>query len=100
MERIIPITDLQTHAKQCVDSVRETGEPIIVTRRGRAAAVLLDYEQYEGLRETRDEMSYPDWRARASRARREFAEGKFVTLDAYRRGRDGARRPKTSHPSR
>ncbi len=89
MERIIPITDLQTRAKKYVDQVREAGEPLVITRRGRAAAVLMDYDQYEGLRETGDELSYPDWRTRLARARKEFSKGKFVTLDAYRRRRSG-----------
>lgn len=95
MERIVPITDLQMHARECVDRVRESGEPLVITRRGRAAAVLMDYERYEGLRETRDEMSYPDWRQRLARAERELSEGRFTTLDAYRRRRPADRKPRT-----
>jgi len=39
MEKIIPISDLQTKAKKYVDQVKKTEEPIIITQRGRAAAV-------------------------------------------------------------
>lgn len=37
----------------------------------------------EGLRITRDEMSYPDWRERLARARRESREGKGILFEDY-----------------
>jgi prevent-host-death family protein len=83
MDKIIPISDLQTKAKKYVDQVKETDEPIVITQRGRAAAVLVSYEAYEGLLATRDEMSYPDWERRLARAQRESKQGKAVSLDAY-----------------
>jgi len=49
MDKIIPISDLQTKAKKYVDQVRETEQPVIVTQRGRASAVLVNYELYEGM---------------------------------------------------
>ena len=91
MDKIIPISDLQTKAKKYVDQVRETEQPVIVTQRGRASAVLVNYELYEGMLATLDEMSFPDWKERLARAKREQAAGKTITLDAYlakRRRRD------------
>ena len=70
MDKIIPISDLQTKAKKYVDQVRETETPVIVTQRGRPSAVLVSYESYEGLLATQDEMSFPDWRKRLARAKR------------------------------
>lgn len=83
MEKIIPISDLQTKAKQFVDEVRDTDRAIVITKRGRAAAVLVSVELYEGLVATRDEMSYPDWQARLRTARKEAKQGKGVSLDTY-----------------
>jgi prevent-host-death family protein len=83
MEKIIPISDLQTKAKQYVEQVRETDQAVVITQRGRAAAVLVSFESYEGLLATRDEMSYPDWDRRLDRARKESKHGKGVSLDAY-----------------
>jgi prevent-host-death family protein len=83
MEKIIPISDLQTKAKQYVEQVRDTDQPVVITQRGRAAAVLVSFETYEGLLATRDEMSYPDWKQRLRRADRESKQGKGITLDAY-----------------
>jgi prevent-host-death family protein len=83
MDKIIPISDLQTKAKKYVDQVRETEQAVIVTQRGRASAVLVNYELYEGMLATLDEMSFPDWRERLERAKREQTTGKTITLDAY-----------------
>jgi prevent-host-death family protein len=55
MDKIIPISDLQTKAKQYVEQVKETDQPVVITQRGRAAAVLVSYESYEGFLATRDE---------------------------------------------
>lgn len=83
MDKIIPISDLQTQAKKYVDQVKATDEAVVITQRGRAAAVLVSYEAYEGLVATRDEMSYPDWERRLAQAQREARQGKGVSLDAY-----------------
>ncbi|MBI5242695.1 MAG: type II toxin-antitoxin system Phd/YefM family antitoxin [Elusimicrobia bacterium] len=83
MDKIIPISDFQSRAKKYVEQVKKTEEPIIVTQRGRAAAMLVSCEVYEGLLATQEETSYPDWRQRLKRARRESREGKAVALAAY-----------------
>lgn len=83
MDKIIPISDLQSKAKKYVDQVKETDQPVVITQRGRAAAVLVSFDSYQGFLATRDEMSYPDWEARLQRAGRESKQGKSVTLDAY-----------------
>ncbi len=83
MERIIPISDLQTKAKKYVDEVRDTDQAVVITKRGRAAAVLVSVEVYEGFIATRDEMSYPDWETRLRTAKKEAKQGKRVSLDTY-----------------
>lgn len=83
MEKIIPISALQTNAKRYVEMVRESHEPLIITQRGRAAAVLASYDEYYGHQITQDEMSYPDWRRRLTRAESESRAGKGVALDDY-----------------
>ncbi len=83
MEKIIPISELQTKAKRYVEMVRETHEPLIITQRGRAAAVLTDYEEYLGHKATQDETSYPDWRKRLLRAEKESQSGKGISLETY-----------------
>lgn len=44
---IIPITDLRQDAAAALDRVRRSREPVVITQRGRAAAVMLSVEAYE-----------------------------------------------------
>jgi prevent-host-death family protein len=44
---IIPVTDLRQDAAGVLKRIRTTKQPLIVTQRGRAAAVLLSMEAYE-----------------------------------------------------
>ena len=48
-EDIRPITDLKAHASEIVEHARQSQRPVLLTRRGRGVAVLLDLEQYEEL---------------------------------------------------
>lgn len=85
MEKLIPISDLQSKAKQFVEQVKKTREPVVITQRGRAAAILVDYETYEGRVATQDEMSHPDWKKRLARAKAE--KGKGVSLADFKKGK-------------
>lgn len=87
MEKIIPISDLLSHAKKYVDQVQRTDQPVIVTQRGRAAAVLVSCGAYEGFVATQAETAYLDWRKRLARAEKEIKEGKGKTLETYLRKR-------------
>ena len=44
---IIPITDLRQDATAIVKCVAKLREPLIITQRGRAAAVMVSIEEYE-----------------------------------------------------
>jgi prevent-host-death family protein len=44
---IVPITDLRQDATSIVKRVSETREPLVITQRGRAAAVMVSVEAYE-----------------------------------------------------
>lgn len=51
MKNIIPITDLQRQAAQVLSDVNASSEPIIITQRGRPAAVLLSAKRYAEIEE-------------------------------------------------
>lgn len=84
MEKIIPISDLQTQAKKIIESVKQTRDPVIITQRGRPAALLVNYEDYEGMVATLEEMSQPDWRERLVEAERDSKAGKGVELEEFK----------------
>ena len=48
-EDVRPISELKRRAAKIVDQTRQTGRPVLLTRRGRGIAVLLDVEEYETL---------------------------------------------------
>ena len=48
-EDIRPLSDFRAHAAAFVQTVRETGRPLVLTQHGRGAAVLLDVRAYQDL---------------------------------------------------
>ncbi len=47
LPNLVPISDLRQDAAKVLKQVRESREPLIITQRGRAAAVMLSVEEYE-----------------------------------------------------
>ena len=73
---IIPISDLRQDAATVLRRVRESKEPVVITQRGRAAAVIMSAEAYE-----RGERDRELLRLLAQGAR-EIAAGKGHSLNA------------------
>lgn len=44
---IIPVTDLRQDAAAALKRLKASKQPVVITQRGRAAAVLLSMEEYE-----------------------------------------------------
>jgi len=44
---IIPVSELRQNASELIKEVSKTTEPIVITQRGRARAVLQDIETYQ-----------------------------------------------------
>jgi len=84
MEKIIPISELQSQAKRIIEGVKQTRDPVIITQRGRPAALLVNYEDYEGMVATLEEMSQPDWREKLARAERDSRAGKGIGLEEFK----------------
>jgi len=72
---IVPITDLRQDSSAVLKRVRSSREPIIITQRGRAAAVLLSVEEYERTENERQVLLL------LARGEKEIAQGKGHTLD-------------------
>jgi len=47
LPNIIPVSDLRQDAAKVLKRVRESREPVVITQRGRAAAVMLSVEAFE-----------------------------------------------------
>ncbi len=67
---IIPITDLRKEAAAVLGKVRASREPVFITQRGRAAAVMLSAEVYEQAERDREILRL------LARGEKEIAKGK------------------------
>jgi prevent-host-death family protein len=59
MSKILPISEVKTRLPELVSGVAEREEEIVVTRNGKPAAVLVNYDEYERLKDTLDVLSDP-----------------------------------------
>jgi prevent-host-death family protein len=67
---IIPVSDLRQGAADLLGRVRKTGRPVIITQRGRAAAVIVSMESYEEAEREREMLK------RIARGEREIRSGR------------------------
>ena len=67
-----------------MDRVCEDHEPIIITRNGRPAAVLISPEELTSLEDTLELLSDPDAMRQLDESRQAYAAGDFVTGDELR----------------
>ena len=47
LTNIIPVSDLRQNAAKLLKELKKTNEPLIITQRGRAAAVMIGVDAYE-----------------------------------------------------
>ena len=58
--RTLPISEVKARLPELVTGVQEREEEIVVTRQGKPAAVLVNYGEYERLKETLEVLSDAD----------------------------------------
>lgn len=75
MPRTLPISEVKARLPELVTGVQEREEEIVVTRKGKPAAVLVNYGEYERLKETLDALSDADLMKQIRRSRRFYAAG-------------------------
>ena len=72
---IIPITDLRQDSSAVLKRIRSSRQPVIITQRGRAAAVMLSVEEYERSEEERQTLRL------LARGEKKIAAGEGHDLD-------------------
>ena len=50
-EGIVPLSDFKARASEWLKKIAQTGEPIVITQNGRAAAVLISPAEFDALTE-------------------------------------------------
>jgi len=74
--KIIPISDLRQEASNIVKKVAASREPVFITQRGRAAAVMVSMDSYE---KTQNELEILRLLARGEK---EIEAGEGISLEA------------------
>ncbi len=76
MSKTMPISEVKTRLPELVSGVAEREEEIIVTRNGKPAAVLVNYGEYERLKDSLEVLSDPDLMKQIRRSKRFYTKGK------------------------
>ncbi len=75
MAKTLPISEVKARLPELVTGVEDREEEVVVTRNGKPAAVLVNYNDYERLKETLDVLSDPDLMRQIRESERYFAKG-------------------------
>jgi len=85
MARIVPFTEARARLTELLDEVEARHEHLVITRKGRPAAVLVSPEEWDAIEETleilQDEGALADLRESA----RDVKERRLFGLDEVRR---------------
>jgi prevent-host-death family protein len=76
LPEIVPVTDLRQDAAAVLERVRRSTQPLVITRRGRAAAIMISPESFERSENERHILKL------LARGEREIAKGKGFDLDS------------------
>ncbi len=76
MTKTLPISEVKARLPELVTGVEEREDEVIVTRKGKPAAVLVNFGEYQRLRETLDVISDPDLMDQIRKSQAYFAAGK------------------------
>lgn len=80
--KIVPISDLRQDAAAVLKKLQESEEPLVITQRGRATAVLLNVDAYERSQQERELLRL------LALGEKEIARGEGHSLDSVLREAD------------
>lgn len=81
MAKTIPLTEAKAKLSELVGQVADLQERVVLTRNGRAAAVLISPDDLESLEETLDILSDPELMARVRKGLAEADAGDTIPLE-------------------
>ena len=79
MKTIIPITDLQRQAGQIVGGVSSTDETVVITQRGRVAAVLVSARRYAQIEQDLERLDELELLEAVKRSREAISKGETLS---------------------
>ena len=75
MAKTLPISEVKARLPELVTGVEQREEEVVVTRNGKPAAVLVNYAEFERLKETLDVLSDPGLKRQIEESRAFYASG-------------------------
>jgi len=84
--RILPLAEAKARLSELVADVVTTDEEVTITKNGRAAAVLISYEEFESWKETLAILSNRELLAEITKGQEELKRGRAKIFD--KRGLD------------
>ena len=78
-DQILPISEVKRDFLPLIKKIQKLNESVAITRNGRAAAVLLSMEGYEGLLETIEILSDPKLTKFLRKSKKELESGKLIS---------------------
>ncbi len=76
MSTTLPISEVKARLPELVTGVEEREEEVVVTRNGRPAAILVNVQEYERLKETLEILSDPALLQQITQSRAFYRAGK------------------------
>jgi prevent-host-death family protein len=85
MARIIPFTDARARLTELLDDVEARHEHVVITRKGRPAAVIVSPEEWDAIGETLDVLQDEQTLADLHESAKDVKAGRLFSLDDVRR---------------
>lgn len=76
MSETLPLSSVKAHLSEIVDRIEDQQDRVVVTRNGRAAAVLMSNDDLESLEETLETLSDPTVMAQIRESQQAIDDGK------------------------
>jgi antitoxin YefM len=85
MVRVVPFTEARARLTELLDDVEVRHEHIVITRKGRPAAVVISPEEWDAIEETLQVLQDEDMLAALGESEDDVQAGRLFGLDEVRR---------------
>jgi len=79
IKNILPVTTVKRNLMKLLSKVQSDGDPLVITKDGKAAGVLISADDYEGLMETIEITSDQQLMKKLTQAENDFKEGRVYS---------------------
>ena len=85
MARIVPFTEARASLSELLDDVAARHEHVVITRKGRPAAIVISPEEWEAIEETLEILQDEETLAALRESEGDVKAGRLSSLDEVRR---------------